>query len=376
MRVLFDHQVTSLQDAGGVSRYFYELARSFSNDDQLRPELLLGLTDSAMPFGKLRGSARVLSWPAKGLTAGYQRYATNEAMTAAVAPFRGRYDIYHATYQRALPWVRRRALVVTHHDSTPDRFPELFKDAATIHARLARLYDRADRILCISESSRNDLLEFYGVDETKTEVIYQGFTPLEAGGDGLQENLLPDPGSDLGGYPFVLYVGSRPAYKNFSLVLQALASQGNNALWLLAVGGGAFTVEEGSYIDRLGLRSRVRLLPRASDEQLAAAYRAAHLLVYPSLYEGFGFPPLEAMAAGCPALVSRTSALPEICGDAAFYFDPTRVEELISVIDQLMGSERLRTAKRAAGLEQVKRYSWEWTAAATLAAYEKALQAG
>ena len=175
------------------------------------------------------------------------------------------------------------------------------------------------------------------------------------------------------GRPFLLYVGSRPAYKNFTLVLEALARQKDDALWLLAVGGGVFTAEENRRIAQMGLGARVRLLPRATDEQLAEAYRSARLFVYPSLYEGFGFPPLEAMAAGCPALVSDTSALPEICGAAAFYFDPTQVESLLVLLDTLLNDEKIRLSKVAVGLEQVRRYSWERTATATIAAYERAI---
>ena len=373
MRVFYDHQVTSLQDAGGVSRYFYELARVFSQNARVQPELLHGFSQSVMPFRALPPPARVWSWPAAAPKAGYARYAINEALTAAMAPFLGECDVYHSTYQRALPWVRRRALVVTHHDSTPDRYPELFSDAAAIHARLEGLYARADRILCISENSRRDLLQFYRVDERKTEVIYQGFAPLSASEDAAAELLLWIAEKELVGRPFLLYVGSRPAYKNFSLVLEALVRQRNPDLWLLAIGGGNFTVEEHHRIDQMGLRHRVRLLPYASDGQLAAAYRAACLFVYPSLYEGFGFPPLEAMSAGCPALVSGTSAMPEICGDAAFYFDPTRVEELTSLTGELLADERLRLSKKAAGEARISLYSWEKTAAATLAAYARAL---
>ncbi len=366
MRVFYDHQVTSLQDAGGVSRYFYELAKALASNRQVNVELLQGFTNSAMPFGELAPAARILALQAHGKP-GYHRYALNEALTAAIVPLRGRFDVYHATYQRALPYVRRRALVVTHHDSTPDRFPGLFPDAAAIHGRLARLYARADRILCISESSRQDLLEFYPrIDPEKTQVIYQGFSPLPGAGTvDLPE--MP------GGKPCLLYVGSRPAYKNFSTLLAALARLQNDTVWLLAMGGGAFTADEKQQIAELGLGSRMRLVPFATDAQLAAAYRSARLFIYPSLYEGFGFPPLEAMAAGCPALVSRTSALPEICGDAAFYFDPEKVEELADWIGRLLGDEALRLSKQAAGLAQVRHYDWKTTAAATLAAYEAAL---
>ena len=93
---------------------------------------------------------------------------------------RGRFDIYHATYQRWEPSIRHRALVTTHHDSTQERFPELFRNAAAIHARKRRLYHRADMIICVSESARRDLIEIYGPPESRTRVVHHGVTPVVA----------------------------------------------------------------------------------------------------------------------------------------------------------------------------------------------------
>jgi glycosyltransferase involved in cell wall biosynthesis len=361
VRVFYDHQVTSLQDAGGVSRYFFQLIQSLMQSGGVAPDLLLGLEHSVVPFRSLPRPARVTAIRGS-LRPGYQRYAINEAITALAAPLRGKYDIYHATYQRLLPYVRHRAVVVTHHDSTPERYPQLFPDAAAIHARLSKLYAAADRIICISESSRRDLLQFHSIDPAKTEVIHHGFTPLP------EAELLS---TDFNGKPFLLYVGARSAYKNFPVVLEALAQQRDPSLCLLVLGGGAFTDSENSQIKRLELGGRIQLIPRATDAQLSAAYKSATLFIYPSLYEGFGFPPLEAMQAGCPAIVSRTSALPEICGDAAFYFDTENSEGLASLIESVRGDEAFRLSKRDAGFAQVRRYSWEKAAAETLAVYRK-----
>jgi glycosyltransferase involved in cell wall biosynthesis len=365
MRVAYDHQVTSLQDAGGLSRYFFELAQALLHVGEVNPDFILGLEQSVVSFRSLRPPARVLAIRS-GMKPGYQRYALNEALTAVLAPLRGRYDVYHATYQRILPYVRRRAVVVTHHDSTPERYPHLFPDAMQIHGRLEKLYASADRIICISESSRQDLLHYHRVDPAKTDVIHHGFTRL---GSAAAETA-PD---YFGGRPFLLYVGARSAYKNFPIVLKALAQQ-VESLCLLVMGGGAFSGEETQRVENLGLAGRVKLCTRPTDAQLAAAYRSATLFIYPSLYEGFGFPPLEAMDAGCPALVSRASALPEVCGEAAFYFDPESLEELSQLIRTLLEDTDLRSSKQQAGVTQVSRYSWDKAAMATLRAYRKAVQ--
>ena len=370
MRVFYDHQVTSLQDAGGISRYYFELVQAFLNLDAggeaMQPKLLLGLNRSVLPFASLRPRACVTSIATR-MKPGPLRYAMNEAITMAAAPWRSGVDVYHATYQRVLPAIRSGAVVVTHHDSTPNRFPGLFSNAAAIHSRLKKVYARADRIICISESSRQDLLHFFEIDPEKTVVIHHGFSALPLVGADERESRVSFE------QPYVLYVGARAAYKNFSTVLQAMARQPRKDLHLVAAGGGGWRADEMAEISRLRLAGRLHVLPRVSDAQLASLYRNAAVFVYPSLYEGFGFPPLEAMSVGCPALVARTSALPEICGDAAFYFDPANVEELVMSLTRLLSDDMYRRSKRQLGFEQVKQYTWRKAAIQTLAAYLNAL---
>ena len=366
MRVFYDHQVTSLQDAGGVSRYYFDLVRGWKSVGGVDAEWMAGWNQAVLPINELGQSAKVLSYPTS-LRPGYFRYALNEGLTGARAPGRGVFDVYHTTYQRVLPYVRRRAVVATHHDSTPDKYAELFPDADAIHARLKKVYARADRVICISEASRSDLLRYFDIAEEKTEVIHHGFTRLARLENGASAGL-PE-------RPYVLYVGSRAAYKNFPLVLKAMAAVKDKDLQLLVAGGGAWSAKEAAVLEKAGLQERVHLLPRLTDGVLAEAYRGARMFVYPSLYEGFGFPPLEAMDAGCPAIVSRTSSLPEVCGDAAFYFDPRVLEELVALMDRMSMDEQFRLEKRAAGFAQAGFYTWEKTAQQTLNAYRKALSA-
>ena len=384
MRVFYDHQVTSLQDAGGISRYYFELVQALlrvhatgqddgadPRDEPVKPELFLGFNRSVLRFASLRPGARISS-VATSMRPGPLRYALNEALTSVAVPLRGCFDVYHATYQRVLPAIRKRALVVTHHDSTPDRFPHLFLNASAIHARLKRVYAQADRIICISESSRQDLLHFFAVVPEKTVVIHHGFSTLP-----LPAHLADKDRGDLSWVgpceqPYLLYVGSRAAYKNFPVVLQALAQQPHKDLHLVAAGGGALTAEEVGKIAELQLTGRVHGLSRVTDAQLAALYRRAEIFVYPSLYEGFGFPPLEAMSLGCPVLVSRGSALPEICGDAAFYFDPGSADDLTASLTKMLDDDVFRNSKREAGYRQIKRYTWQQAATETLAIYRSA----
>jgi glycosyltransferase involved in cell wall biosynthesis len=364
MRILYDHQVFSLQDAGGASRYHFELVRNLQQLDEVTIEVLMGLNGSVMPFAGLQRPRTRVFGRHTAVRPGLARYAINEVFSAIIAPLRGRVDIYHPTLYRALPWVRRRRLVVTHHDCTHERFPHLFKNATAIIESKRKLFAQADAIVCVSNSSRNDLHRFYDVAEKKTHVVYHGFSPLlSAPGDG--------PGKMK---PYLLYVGSRASYKNFGLLLEAFFRSGlAGSHRLLAVGGGEFTAAERERIAALRLTGSVSVVPKAEDATLARAYRDAALFVYPSLYEGFGFPPLEAMSMGCPVLVNRTSSLPEICGDAAFYFNPSDVDELSQRLTAILADERGLALKRMLGEQQVRLYDWNRSALSTFEVYRSVL---
>jgi glycosyltransferase involved in cell wall biosynthesis len=369
MRVVYDHQVFSLQDAGGASRYHFELVRHLQESDEVELQVLLGLNASVMPFDTLRqAGTRVLARGTR-IKPGVARYAINEAISSVAGPLQGKVDIYHPTLYRALPWVRRRRLVVTHHDCTHERFPQLFPDAASIIQTKRKLFAQADAIICVSASSRNDLHHFYDIVENKIHVIPHGFTPLRQSPQDPPANGIPEKG-----IPYLLYVGSRAGYKNFGLLLDAFSRSGLAENYrLLAVGGGEFSAEERERIASLGLSSSINLIPIANDAILARVYRSAALFVYPSLYEGFGFPPLEAMSMGCPVLVNRTSSLPEVCGDAAFYFEASGAEELSHSVVATLGDSEGLAKKRRLGEQQVSLYDWRRSARNTLGVYRKVL---
>lgn len=362
MRILYDHQVFSLQDAGGASRYHFELVRNLQGTEQVEMEILLGLNNSVMPFAALRQPGTRVFSRATRIKPGVARYAINELFSSLTAPLQGKVDIYHPTLYRVLPWVRRRRVVVTHHDCIHERFPHLFANAASIVATKRKLFAQADAIICVSASSQRDLLHFYDVTESKTHVVPHGFTPLQQA-----------PAAE-GSPPYLLYVGSRAGYKNFGLLLEAFSRSGlQRSHRLMAVGGGAFSPQEQQQIAGLGLSGSITLVPKADDTGLARAYRNAALFIYPSLYEGFGFPPLEAMSLGCPVLVNRTSSLPEVCGEAAFYFEASNANELSRSLVAVLGDSQGLALKRKQGLHQVGLYDWRRSASSTLDVYRKVL---
>lgn len=368
MRVLFDHQIFSLQDAGGASRYFYELVRHLQATDSVHMELALGLNNSVFPFGTTVNSRTHVFESRSRLPPGVFRYLVNEIFSNALGPVRGLFDIYHPTLYRAIPWIRRQRMVVTHHDCTHELFPQLFRNAATVIRNKRRLYDAADAIICVSESARRDLIRFYPVAEKRTHVIHHGFAPFAESARG-DANSVPQIA------PYILFVGARGTYKNFMSLLQAYKDSGTALDYeLVAVGGGEFSAIEREKINQLGISERVRLIAKASDQVLAEMYRNAALFVYPSLYEGFGFPPLEAMSVGCPVLAAKTSCLPEICGEAAFYFDAEIHGSLGAALQKLLSDCCKRAALKEKGYQQVALYSWARSAAQTLKVYRDVLE--
>ena len=178
MRIFYDHQVFSLQNAGGASRYFYELMRYMSTVPDVQTELHLGISGTVYPFGKLPPAKARVTQFREVLPPGMLRYAANEIAGNATASVRGTMDIYHLTLFMRMPMVRARRLIATHHDCTQERFPHLFPDAKRVLWARKKLFREMDAIICVSNSTRNDLLEFYDVDPSKTQVIYHGVSPL------------------------------------------------------------------------------------------------------------------------------------------------------------------------------------------------------
>jgi glycosyltransferase involved in cell wall biosynthesis len=366
MRIVYDHQVTSLQDAGGASRYHYELARHISKNAKVEIGMYLGLTGNVHPYALLRQSGvRVVSFHSS-LRPGLARYAINELLTGVCfMATRQKWDVYHSTLYRAMPTLRARAIVVTNHDCTQERFPRLFPDAQRIIRWKSRLFQKADMIICPSRSTQRDLLHFHDVNAAKTRVIHQGLSSLANPGPNEKSTMA------LPGRGYLLYVGARHAYKNYTGLLQAFSDSGvHKDFDLLLVGGGPLSSSELKQIQALGLAAVVKHKPVVGDVDLAEAYRQAALFVYPSLYEGFGFPPLEAMCLNCPVLAANCSSIPEVCGDAPYYFDPEDASSLGAMLVHALNAPD-RSERITAGHQKALQYQWSECANNTLEAYHE-----
>jgi glycosyltransferase involved in cell wall biosynthesis len=360
MKVAFDHQIFAFQRYGGVSRYFFELASRLPAHAVSEVSVVAPLhinnylaADSARDF--TQGKYVPYTFRGLPLVVGLaNRFA------APLAWSRSNADIVHETYFATKPVGRARRRVLTVYDMTHELFMPEAKFA--IAAKRAAV-NRADHVICISENTRRDLVRLYGIDPGRTSVVHLGYSlTAEAKAAGVDSG---------GRRPSLLYVGHRGGYKNFSTLLQAYSSSPIlREFELVAFGGYPLQRDEQKEIRRLGITDRVRF-ESGSDQELAARYREAAAFVYPSMYEGFGIPPLEAMSHGCPVVCSNAGAIPEVVGDAGVYFDPNNPEELRITLERVATTESLQADLRARGHARIAVFSWDKCAAETAQIYRQ-----
>ncbi len=374
MQVVFDDIIFRLQHAGGISRIYSEvlpLLAALGGDlrlTQVSPERSpaglprdprLGLFHPTLPRG-LGGLALRLPWPVLAELEARSVHACPEA-------------IWHSTYYY-VPAGWRGPRVVLVCDLVQELFPDLF-DRPWDH--LVRFQKRravlaADHLFCISVTTRDDLVRFYGLDSSRITVAHLGCNPLFAANGPTDETFRDgaDPLTVHLPQRFFLYLGSRAHYKNFATVLQAFALWPGHARAAIVVVGTPWSDAERAEIARLGIEDRVGQLDGVDDATLVRLYRAADALVYPSLYEGFGLPLLEAMAGGCPIIASRIPSTLEVAGDIPYYFEPTDPIQLARVFQEVWESGR--DPRRAQeGRLRAATFSWEATAATFVDVYRR-----
>jgi glycosyltransferase involved in cell wall biosynthesis len=276
---------------------------------------------------------------------------------------RRRVDLFHAPHYVVSP-LTTCPYVVTIHDCIHLRFPEYLPSRMAhgyARAMMAHAARRARRVLTVSEASKEDILHYLRVPATKVEVIH----------NALDERLAATPGADdiarvrerfMLRAPFVLYAGNIKPHKNLERLIEAYArlrQDGDTDLGLVIIGQEVSNFPGlRRLVHRHQLHRQVRFFGFVPDETLAVLYRLATVFVFPSLYEGFGLPPLEAMAAGTPVITSNVSSLPEVVGDAALLIDPTDSGAIAAAIRRVLDDEPLRTSLVAKGRERVTHFSW------------------
>lgn len=374
MRIAYDHQVFQWQTYGGVSRYFFELAARLPAIAGDRAVVVAPLHVNGY-LSDLPG-ARGLRTPALPRTARLRGLANRVLTPLLLRSFAP--DIVHETYFSAAPTWRasasvrtasgRKAVktVLTVYDMIHEKFPADFPahDRTSRDKRLA--VARADHVLCISRSTQRDLVDLFGVDEAKTSVTHLGFSVAPG-----RARPLPPAERE----PLLLYVGQRKGYKNFEGFLRAYAASSRirRDFRVIAFGGGAFSPSERELVRSLGLDEDRVGQTGGDDSRLADLYGRAAALVYPSRYEGFGLPPLEAMANGCPVACARASSIPEVAGEAAEYFDPLSVEDMTQALERVLYSDERRRELAVLGRRRAAEFTWDACARRTRDIYLRLL---
>ncbi len=293
-------------------------------------------------------------------------------------------DIFHSTFAPLPEFTRRPLCFMTIYDIIPVLHPEYFWDdfERDFKRILSAIRVEQDWIVTISRSSRDDICAYLGMDPDRVFIAYPAASPTlyhaRADDDTVRAVLarygIPAPG-------YFLSLATLEYRKNLQTTIAAfrklLAEPGHGGHRLVLVGTRGWKIERllEEVMEDPGLRDRVIFTGYVADEDLAALYGGGLAFVYPSLYEGFGLPPLEAMQCGLPVITSNTSSLPEVVGDAGIMVEPTDVDALAGAMLRVCGDAGLRRDMREKGLARAARFSWSRCARETVAAYEAAMAA-
>jgi glycosyltransferase involved in cell wall biosynthesis len=351
----------------GIGTYVRNLIRSLAAIDTENRYLLLAKPENAAGLADLPDNFQVApeSSPV---------YSLRELVALSWHLFRHKLDLYHSTHYVLPAWVGSK-VVVTVHDIIHLLYPEFLpNNLALLYAQrmLRRSLQRADRVIAVSQNTKADLIQHFEIYARKINVVHNGVEDLfrrKLPEDELQRWLL-----QLGiQQPYLLFVGNPKPHKNLNTVVQAYARARKLAAFdapLVCVGsrqGTEYKLRQRA--EQLGVGDHVRLLGHVEQEALPAIYQGATLFLYPTLYEGFGLPVLEAMASGVAVITSNTSALKEIGEGYAHLVDPLDLEGMARAIAQCMSEPEHRASLSRLGLKRAEKFRWDEAARRTLDIY-------
>lgn len=381
------------QNIGGITRYFYELITNFDRDDDVSWEIPIKYSSNLYLNKHPHFKGKLLPNPVKlGDTNGglskiklikekllYKahnnihhkeyygvEYVKDKKLSIEKLK-KGNFDIFHPTYFDSyfMDYIGDKHFVLTVHDLINQIFPEI-----SLHHPIDKtqaMIKRANRIITVSESTKKDLINIFDVDEQKIDVIHLA-NPLDASSEDLSEKftlMIPE--------KYLLYVGGRWDYKNFLFFTQMVSSLIKDHPDLNVVcTGSPFNTSENYLLYKLGIKHLFHN-SFVSDAELAYLYKNALAFVFPSMYEGFGLPILEAFSCGCPVLASNSSSLTEVGGDAAIYFEPKNPGSMLNALKTIVTNPELRQEYIRKGNKQLEKFSWQNTAALTKLTYQKTL---
>ncbi len=356
MKVFFDYAIFTLQRFGGVSNYIVNLAENFSN--KIDPKII-SLFHKNYYLKKSRFGNKLFFYNRVGSLIKYVNKANKVYFNYKLR--KETPDLIHYTYFNEKNFYTSKAKsVITEYDLIKEKFySKKYQDQIEYKKKL---FEKVDQIICISNNTKKDLQQEYSIDSSKISVVHLAVNKDK----NFRERFL-----NL--RPFILYVGLRPRYKNFVNAIKAYARSNklNLNFDFVCFGGGKFSKEEEDLFRELSLdRSRIHYF-QGDQLDLNYFYHKARVFIFPSLYEGFGIPLLEAMNMKCPIICSETSCFPEIVNNAAILFDPTDIDSLEYKLEKLIYDEQLLLDLKEKGNKNLNRFNWYKCASETEQLYKK-----
>lgn len=364
LNVVYYHRIFAVQKYGGISRYFYELAIRMGRFDGIVAKIYAPVHINQY----LRNSPADLVWGRylphiPKLTKA--RNVLNDILSLFYLRKLSKNSpshLFHETYYSQVRLAQVKT-VITVYDMIHEKFAPFFPRHDRTSEVKSRAINNADHVICISERTRHDLLETSDVNPDKVSVVHLASSlTCENNGCVHEDNKRKH---------YILYVGARAGYKNFQRLLASYACSKRlmSDFKLVCFGGGAFTRSEENEIRILNIPRKNIELVSGNDSVLAACYRDAAAFVYPSLYEGFGIPLLEAMNCFCPVICSNTGSFSEVAGDAAEYFDPEETDSIVLAMESVLYSKARTRSLVESGVKRRQCFSWDNCAEQTAAIY-------
>jgi len=374
MKILIDGIIFQKDPYGGIARLFREILPRMCD---LEPELdiilfsdgpLMSETPThpqiqhrhTLPVRRLfrvSGFIRKIIYPIRRIFS----FLWNKARNIWLRKERD--AIWHSTFY-TLPTIWDGPIVVTVHDMIHEKFHEYYNDPLDNVARnnKKKSVNRASSVICVSETTQKDIVKFYNFDIETINVIPNAYNPIFRRLSPLEIKLY----SSIN--PFILYVGNRSHYKNFSGFVKLFSQWDGRLKNNLVVVGNAWNDDEVNYLKDLEIGDKVFLFCQINDNQLCQLYNQAQALIFPSLYEGFGIPILEALACGCPVVASKIPSSIEVGGNCIFFYERLKPNEFFSALDKAIATGHSEEHIKK-GLDHARQYSWEHTAKKTLEVY-------
>ena len=362
MKITFNNTIFYSQKKGGISRYIICLSKQLINlkhDINIIAPLHKNIYLKDFPKKNYKGFY-FSRYPLLDIFKNYSEYFFNYNLKNNTP------QIIHDTYYSGnIKKPAKVKKIITVHDLIHEKFKNLYRNHNELIELKKKAFIDCDHFICVSENTKKDLIDFYNIKEKKISVIYHGSEHLK------NLDIKNKNNHKIFKNPYLLYVGNRNKYKNFINFVSAysISKKLINNFNIICFGGGEFTYEENKKFSDLKIGKKI-FQYSGSDEKLKNFYTYARALVFPSAYEGFGFPLIESMSLGCPVFCSNLSVMPEICGDAAIFFNPNNREEfLFKLENNLFNDEKINLLKKK-GLNRSNQFTWKNTALKTSIIYK------